>query len=162
MNFNVTKEGVDKKYTEKMNNLFREKGYLKDVGKYVPSMTTLNERDGEKGKYGVVVKSVDLSINHTEILENGMKLLIDEGVQLPQPIEYFDEYGNWVDSFNTSVESKGEIQKSSEILSPVIQKQLEEGWFRHLESMVYPNRKPVSSGMDIMDYLSEISSSIDS
>ena len=161
MEFTKNKQGVSQDYQEKMNTLFRMDNHLEVVGKEVPSMINLNERDNEKGKYGVIVESVDLVINHTEILENGMKYLIDEGVSLNDPLDYWNEYSTWVDNFNSQVESKGKIQESSEKLSPSIQKQFQDEWMSHLESKVYPNRKPKSSGLDIVDFFGPITSSIE-
>ena len=161
MEFTKNKQGVSQDYQEKMNTLFRMDNHLEVVGKEVPSMINLNERDNEKGKYGVIVESVDLVINHTEILENGMKYLIDEGVSLQDPLDYWNEYSTWVDNFNSQVESKGKIQESSEKLSPSIQKQFQKEWMSHLESKVYPNRKPKSSGLDIKEFFGPITSSVE-
>ena len=161
MEFTKNKSGVSQDYQEKMNTLFRMDNHLEVVGKEVPSMINLNERDNEKGKYGVIVESVDLVINHTEILENGMKYLIDEGVSLNDPLDYWNEYSTWVDNFNSQVESKGKIQESSEKLSPSIQKQFQKEWMSHLESKVYPNRKPKSSGLDIKEFFGPITSSVE-
>ena len=161
MEFTKNKSGVSQDYQEKMNTLFRMDNHLEVVGKEVPSMINLNERDNEKGKYGVIVESVDLVINHTEILENGMKFLIDEGVSLQDPLDYWNEYSTWVDNFNSQVESKGKIQESSEKLSPSIQKQFQKEWMSHLESKVYPNRKPKSSGLDIKEFFGPITSSVE-
>ena len=161
MEFTKNKEGVSKDYQEKMNTLFRKDNHLEIVGQSVPSMINLNEKDDEKGKDGVIVESVDLVIDHTEILENGMKYLIDEGISVNNPLDYWNEYSTWVDTFNSKVESKGKIQESSEKLSPSIQRQFQDEWMSHLESKVFPNRSPKSSGLDIKEFFGPITSSVE-
>ena len=129
----------------------------------IPSMMNYNSvnEDGElnTSKYGVVVKNVELTLDHRLIMKSGMDYLVEEGKSVSFP-DFLNEYHSWFQGFYPKVSNKQDIQKSGKILSPEMIKQYQSGFVKHIRSYVDPNFTDTTT-MSFDDIYGSVSGSVE-
>ena len=158
----------NRKYTQEEVKLFDDtwSGEYKwnTIEEKIPSMMNYNSvnEDGDinNSRYGVVVKNVELTLDHRLVMKSGMDYLVKEGKSVSFP-DFLKEYHSWFQGFYPSVSNKQDIQKSGKSLTPELLKQYQKGFVKHLRSYVDPNYTDTSK-VSFDDIYSSVSGSLDS